>query len=291
MKKNRFVFLLSEKLAARKVYLADSSIYKIISKNSNDKFKRKYNRFVTETSDSGTVAKLRERFNNIQAASFYINPPPLSKMFSYISTPTPKITKYGSILDVGCSSGIFLQYLPNEWKVKKGIEISERACVLARRKGIDVKNTTLENFKTKDKFYFIRASHVIEHVTDYNLFLKKAYLLLQPGGKLIIYTPNSGSLTKKIFNKYWEGFYDATHFTIFNLDNLSLSAKEIGFKVVNKKTYDIGYWPASIIRRLNLAESAIRDIIFWFLLIIFYPSGMITRSLNLGDALFIELKK
>lgn len=292
MKKNR-LFILKEK-DARTVSLLSNGLELINSKKSTDLYKQTYDRFVPEKNEHGVFAAITRNYRNLLSQSFSPNPPLLSKLFTTVIAPVPPIQKKGSILDIGCSTGYFLEHLPAGWRTK-GIEINKSAAKIAREKGLDVSDKRLEDYKTKEKFDYVRASHVIEHIKDYDMFADICASLVKVGGRLLIYTPNSQSLSRRLFKSNWEPFYETTHFVIFNLENIEELFKKRKFRTTKKGTYYMGFFPSSILRFLHLSESQLnRGFLFIILYILFFPLSLIRfiiPRLNLGGSLYIEFEK
>lgn len=106
----------------------------------------------------------------------------------------------GKILEIGCSSGEFLDFLKKKgWSVK-GLEVSEKATKRAKKLGLDVivhdvnKKLPLK----KNSFDVIFAGEVIEHLFDDTDFLNECYRVLKERGTLIVTTPNLTSLKNRI---------------------------------------------------------------------------------------------
>lgn len=90
----------------------------------------------------------------------------------------------GSVLEVGCGSGRYLEQLQERgWQIT-GIDIQNKGKDFIRV--IDVEN----GFDVKEKFDLILALEVIEHIVDTDLFLENLSKHLKENGTLIISTPN-----------------------------------------------------------------------------------------------------
>ena len=110
-------------------------------------------------------------------------------------------SKDSVILDIGCSSGIFLKELEKQgFKIENlfGIDISEKAIENCRSNGIqnafvmDAQRITLP-----EKFDIIVASDCLEHLEDDTQALKNWYGLLKTGGMLYVFVPAFQSLWSK----------------------------------------------------------------------------------------------
>lgn len=140
----------------------------------------------------------------------------------------------GSLLDVGCGNGQFLQNMKNlGWEVK-GVEIDERAVTTARKiLGLDVISGTLENAQFPDNFFdVVTLRHVIEHVYDPINFLRECRRVLKPGGKLVLLTPNINSFCHKMFKQSWRGVEVPRHLMLFSLPTLEACARKAHFDTV-----------------------------------------------------------
>lgn len=107
-----------------------------------------------------------------------------------------------SILDIGCSTGNFLESARLEgWQNFHGIEPNEKAAIECRKKGFEVTNSFLDEsilWAVNKRFSAVYLGDVIEHVTDPVTTINLASKLLQPGGVLVIVTPNISSVITKL---------------------------------------------------------------------------------------------
>lgn len=288
-------------MATKKFILPDNRIVKIerstgiyyISPFKKIK-KEKYNAFVETYIEKQTLqTKIRSTFHQLQANNFQKNPNFLSRLVSILSTYVPPIGKNGgNFLDIGCNTGAFLSKIPLGWK-KYGVEINDAAFREAKKiKNIIVSHTQFEKYRPKIKFDYVRASHVIEHLPDPNIFFKKIYEISNPKAKVLIYTPNSSALSLVIFGRHWACFSEKTHVVIFNIRNLEKIAQENGFKVIQSGTYPMGIAAGSI-RGLSkrLEESKMSALLFFVVFIVLYPFSIITNILKRGSVLYLYLEK
>lgn len=105
------------------------------------------------------------------------------------------VDRRGNLLDVGCGTGDFLDLFSEKW-TKYGIEISDTAREIARKKGIIV------DFELKDEFFdLIIFRGTIQHIPDPIYRIGECYYWLKDGGGLIfLATPNINSVYYKLFN-------------------------------------------------------------------------------------------
>jgi SAM-dependent methyltransferase len=160
------------------------------------------------------------------------------------------ITRYkasGNILDVGCATGYFLEAAEKRGFSPYGVEISDYSSAAAKEKfGADrVHRGVLEDCPFPDgHFDVIAMSDLLEHVRDPLRTLAAARRALKADGVIMIMTPDTGSLTRRIMGAKWT-HYKREHLFYFNRRSLSLLAQKAGFEAVNfeaaKKAVNLEY--------------------------------------------------
>lgn len=136
----------------------------------------------------------------------------------------------GSILDIGAGTGDFLSFVQQEGWQAIGVEPSEKAKAIAKKKGVSfVGNTSeLEN----NSFDVISMWHVLEHVPDLDSQIKELKRLLKPNGTLIIAVPNFKSFDAKHYGKFWAAFDVPIHFWHFSKTAIKLLFEQEEMKLV-----------------------------------------------------------
>ena len=148
----------------------------------------------------------------------------------------PKV-KRPTVLDIGCATGALINYLrEKKWQVT-GVEISPCAEYARKERGLDVRSIPLEENNFPDShFDALLASHLIEHLNDPMSFLKEAYRVLKPNGRIFITTPNINSFQARIFKERWRSaIFD--HLYLFSDRNLTKMLKIAGFKIKSIHTW------------------------------------------------------
>ena len=138
------------------------------------------------------------------------------------------------LLDVGCGDGQFLsEMLKLGWK-GSGIDFDAAAVENGRKKyGLDLAVGEFMSAEYPERgFDAVTMSHVIEHVPDPIACLEKCRRLLPPGGRLVVTTPNTGSLGHQRFKDCWRGLEPPRHLHIFTPGLLAECARRAGLRVV-----------------------------------------------------------
>jgi len=158
--------------------------------------------------------------------------PPLKEM-AEISVMLLPYVKRGRLLDVGCGNGRFLNLMRElGWEVA-GVEPDEVAAKIAREQyGLSIISSSLEEVKLSDNLFDAITLHqAFEHLHSPLRGLKKCRELLKPGGRLVIVTPNTKSLTHEIFKKFCVHFDAPRHFFLFSPKSLACIAQAAGFRI------------------------------------------------------------
>lgn len=197
--------------------------------------------------------------------------------------PNINFKKKERIIDVGCGKGDFIKLLPKDWEIS-GSEIVKYPNLPS---SVIVGN--FEKIKVKEKFSIVRSSHSLEHSLNPKRFLDKLMNITDKNGTLIILSPNSNSLSYKIFKRRWAALNIDSHFCILNEKCIKNYLKRRGFKVIYSKTYTIFQSVGSVMDFFDIKRFSF----FFFILfsIILSPITLLEIVLNRGDSFVIYAKK
>ncbi len=140
----------------------------------------------------------------------------------------------GRLLDVGCAAGYFLQTAQETgWDVE-GVEISKHLAESARREfGVTVHQGDLSSAPLQpNSFDVVTFWDVLEHTYTPSKDLAKAFVLLKPGGYLLVNYPAFDSVWAKLLGKRW-WFLISVHLTYFTRQTIQAMAAKVGFKPVD----------------------------------------------------------
>jgi SAM-dependent methyltransferase len=151
------------------------------------------------------------------------------------------------VLDVGCSSGAFLEVAEAEGMTTMGIELGEATAAGARERGLDVRTGTLEHALPElggERFDLITFWDVLEHLPDPTHELRMARGLLAPGGAVAATFPNVEGLyprvTYRLFARTvgkWEYPELPVHFYDFSPGTATRVLERSGYAVTEIETY------------------------------------------------------
>jgi SAM-dependent methyltransferase len=142
------------------------------------------------------------------------------------------IKKGMSLLDIGCAFGKYLLIARKLGLEGEGIELNPAAALRGKNLGLKIFVTSFENFEPAKKYSLIIASMVLEHIYDFNGFLKKCLFLLNKNGKIILEIPTySGAML--IFKNNAYPLHLPNHLYFFSKRNIELLLKRQGFRAIS----------------------------------------------------------
>jgi 2-polyprenyl-3-methyl-5-hydroxy-6-metoxy-1,4-benzoquinol methylase len=155
------------------------------------------------------------------------------------------ITKGSKVLDVGCASCVFGEYLCRELDCEvTGIDYDERALDVARSRDcfyqlhkVDLEKANFSIFDS-EIFDYIILGDVIEHIASVKDTLFGLVNCLHPNGKLLISLPNisHGSIRLNLlagrFAYSSEGILDETHLKFYTPETILKFCEENAFEIV-----------------------------------------------------------
>jgi len=111
----------------------------------------------------------------------------------------------GDLLDVGCSSGAWLEVAREAGWKGQGVEIGEPFAARARAKGLAVHTGTLEDAAASTlggrRFRLITLFDVLEHLPEPLAALRIVRDLLEPGGTIALTAPNIEGLYPRLTHR------------------------------------------------------------------------------------------
>ncbi len=209
-----------------------------------------------------------------------------------------------NVLDVGGGTGWMIDIVKKadtRINFTQIVDFDAKAKSIAEENGHAYFEGTIEAFDTNKKFHVILLLNLIEHVEHPLTILQKTQSLLEPGGMIVIKTPNTDSWDARLFKKsYWGGLHCPRHWIIFSEKSFRLLLQSTSLKIKSLQyTQGAPFWAFSIIaalhRRKIVRISAKKPIIFHWLFApisaLFAVFDFIRRSFAKTSQLFIILTK
>lgn len=138
----------------------------------------------------------------------------------------------GEMLELGCASGSFMEEMGNQgWHVQ-GIEFSDSAAEVARKKGFTVQTSSLENAQKPNQFLdVIVAWMVLEHLHAPVQVLSRLRYWIKPDGYLVASVPDANSLAKKFFKARCYDLHLPNHLYHYTPKTLEVILNNSGWKL------------------------------------------------------------
>ena len=157
--------------------------------------------------------------------------------------------KKGKLLDIGCGVGDFLHTAEEQKWECIGVEPSEDAKTIARKR-IKANIIASEDMQqlSDASFDLITMWHVLEHVDDLKWQVKQLQRLIKPHGRIVIAVPNYNSYDAQFYKELWAAYDVPRHLSHFSKTTLTKIFKSTGF--VLKKTEKL-IWDAYYISYMS----------------------------------------
>ncbi len=172
----------------------------------------------------------------------------------YLNKPRRDI----KLLDLGCSSGSFLEVVQKFGFQAEGLEPAQKAAMSARELGFTIHIGTIDSvLLPENSFDVITLFEVIEHIPDPVSLLNHCKRILKPGGLIMIGTGNTDSWTVKVMKEHWEYFdmgKHGGHISFFNKNSIKTLASICKLKPIYVKTRAFKFFEKNKNGRLSLSQ-------------------------------------
>jgi 2-polyprenyl-3-methyl-5-hydroxy-6-metoxy-1,4-benzoquinol methylase len=189
------------------------------------------------------------------------------------------------ILDVGCASGNLGELLQQKGHAVYGVEISDQAAQVARKKLTEVISGNIEMLQLPwDKHYFdvIICADVLEHLIFPEQTLMKLRQYLKDNGVLLVSVPNVAHwsirwcLLLGKWNYQETGLLDSGHLRFFTYQSFVELLRKTGYEVKHLySSFKLPKW----LKRLNRFWSGVLQICSYFPTLFGYQFFLVARKL------------
>lgn len=151
------------------------------------------------------------------------------RLWSFLSPHLPSIS-HPTVLDIGASAGVLLNYFKRTGYATYGVEPGEGFAEYSKKSGHQIENSVFRpSIFPGEKFNVITMSHVLEHCASPLQILREIREKLSPDkGLLVIEVPN---LMKP--NGPLNGFFQFPHLYTFSPSTLMTLLEGAGYEVVD----------------------------------------------------------
>jgi SAM-dependent methyltransferase len=130
------------------------------------------------------------------------------------------IAPAGPWLDVGCSTGSFVEVAARDGFAAEGLEVSSVAVAAARERGLVVHHGAVESYEPPGPLAVVTAFDVIEHLPDPVAFVRRVRHWLRPDGVIVLTLPNVASPTARAMGRQWFYYAPPDHVHYFTPETI-----------------------------------------------------------------------
>jgi len=170
----------------------------------------------------------------------------------------------GALLEIGCGYGYLLDEARAYFDRRIGTEFSVEGAEIARSTGAEDFVGGIEQICAKLKFDCIVAIQVIEHVYQPSIFVEQLISHAQPGGHIVIATPDIGGVLRKAMGRRWPSFKVPEHVGYFDSMTLSRLMEKAGLSDIRRLPYPHAFQLGLIMAKFGLnIPSALGRLKIW----------------------------
>ena len=147
-----------------------------------------------------------------------------------------KSKNFSTLLDIGCSTGTFLDLAKKQKLSTYGVELNKSEYKFAKDKGHEVYNDLLQKIKIKNKFDIVTLWDVFEHLIDGEFYLKEIKKTLKSDGVIFLQIPSSDSLAAKIMREHCNMFDGLEHVNLYGVETIKKIAAKCDLEILSLKT-------------------------------------------------------
>ncbi len=196
--------------------------------------------------------------------------------------------KGGRLLEVGSGMGHLVGSLEDTFETY-GMDLNHWA--VKQSKAV-VNKTSLETASAQElpfkdgAFNVVIIKHIVEHLPDPERAIREIGRVTEPGGTLILATPNLDSLLKPWKGEKWIGYQDPTHISLKRPAEWFSFIEKAGFKIQRK--FADGFWDVPYI---PIIPKQLQKLIFGSLGGLQAMTGFIFLPYRWGESVLVIAQK
>lgn len=158
------------------------------------------------------------------------------KIYSKGLTTILKYMQAGTILDIGCSSGFFLDLAKSSGWRTVGVELNKGEALIAQTKH-EVYVDSIFSLNLDKKFDVITMWDVFEHIKNGNKMLQLlSEKYLNDNGVIFLQIPNGRSLAARVLQEKCKMFDGIEHTNLYDHETIKTIANSNGFGILHLET-------------------------------------------------------
>lgn len=228
----------------------------------------------------------------------------LKKRFSKRLIEIEKIKRGGRMLDVGCSTGMFLEEVDKnsvyKWNLY-GVDLNTKSISIAKKRlDASFHLGLLKSAKFPSNYFdCITFFDVMEHDDHIIDTLKESFRILKKKGIIVIQSPNYRSIMALLSGAFWDWWCIPDHVIHFDPSTLSSILRNNGFIIQKIFTWEprndfvaniSGSFRKRIINYLNI-NKIISKISYYPLNLTWFLLSLSEKKVNLGGLIVVIAQK
>ena len=170
----------------------------------------------------------------------------------------------GSLLEIGCGYGFFLQEAAPYFEERCGTEFSPPAAARAGKVADQIWQGGIDAVHEERRFDCIVALHVIEHVYDPKAFMAQVTRHLRPGGHCILAAPDMNGFWRRLMGRKWPSFKYPEHVVFYDARSLQGLLAGAGLSAIKPLPYPHAFPLGQVCHKLRLPMlDSLSDLSIW----------------------------
>jgi len=166
----------------------------------------------------------------------------------------------------------------NQWAVQKSKEVAPKS---------HLQTASAQELPFRDhSFNIVIIKHIVEHLPEPQKAIQEIGRVTEPGGTLILATPNLDSLLKPWKGERWIGYQDPTHISLKRPAEWLALIEAAGFQL--RRVFSDGFWDVPYIRYV---PRPIQKLFFGSLGGVQAITGFVFLPMRWGESVLMIAKK
>ena len=166
----------------------------------------------------------------------------------------------------------------NQWAVGKSKEVAPKS---------HLQTASAQELPFRDNsFSVVIIKHIVEHLPEPQKAIQEIGRVTEPGGTLILATPNLDSLLKPWKGERWIGYQDPTHISLKRPAEWLSLIEAAGFQL--RRVFSDGFWDVPYIRHV---PQQIQKLFFGSLGGVQAITGFVFLPMRWGESVLVIAKK